>query len=76
MDEGGGTPLCVAGSRPHLLDKPLDNLFCGTGVGMTKEKQAVALGASSWSMPAAAGILAELILVTISERIGLRSTLR
>lgn len=38
-------PLCAAGSRLHLLDKPLDNLLRGTGVGMTKEKQAVASGA-------------------------------
>lgn len=76
MNEGGGTPLCIAGGRPHLLGKHRYNLLCGTGVGMTKEKQAVSLGASPWSVPAAAGILAELILVTISERIDLKSTPR
>lgn len=76
MDEGGGTPSCIVGSRPHLLDKPLDNLFSGLGVGMTKEEPAAASGASCWSVPAAAGILAELIPVTISERIDLKSTLR
>ena len=32
--------LQAAGSRPHL-EKSLDNLLCGTGVGVTKEKQAV-----------------------------------
>lgn len=76
MNEGGGTPSCIAGRRPHLLYKHLDNLLCGTRVGITKEKQAVSLGASHRSVPAAAGILAELILVTVSERIDLKSTLR
>lgn len=43
---------------------------------MTKEKQAVASRTSHWSTPAAAGVLAGLIPVTISERIDLKSTLR
>lgn len=76
MDEGGGSPSWPAACDAHLLDKPFNNPLCGMGIGMTKEQQAVASGASCWSMPAAAGILAELIPVTISERIDLKSTLR
>lgn len=77
MDEGIGSCSCVTGSRPCVLDKPLGSLLCGTGPGMAKAKQVMPSGASHWSTAAAAGILTELIfLITISERIDLKSTLR
>lgn len=77
VDEGIGTSSCVTGSRPCVLDKPLDNLSCGTGAGMAKAEQAMPSAASHWSTAAAAGILTELIfLISVSERIDLKSTLR
>lgn len=66
--------LCALQVVGHIsVISLLPTSTCAMGVGMTKEKQAVASGTSHWSTPAAAGILAELIPITISERIDLKT---